>query len=170
MRGRHKRGSARPARPSRTAAVTRKLHKRLHTYRTFDAEQVGLNEKAPISGALQSPLTDSNRRPLLTMERFRSHWRAMANDCACLRASRIGVRPALCRTLPPRFSRSFPCMVDAGPGLRGTYDHRRVDTAGHCLQRPRPHGGDNVLVALVLDVPEPDLTPVENLLTPPSSA
>lgn len=28
------------------------------------------------------------------------------------------------------------------------------------------HGGDNLLVALVLDVPEPDLTPVENLLTP----
>jgi hypothetical protein len=28
------------------------------------------------------------------------------------------------------------------------------------------HGGDNLMVALVLDVPEPDLTPVENLLTP----
>ena len=54
-------------------------------------------------------------------------------------------------------------MVDAGSGLRCTYDHRRVDTAGHSVPG---HGGDNLLVALVLDVPEPDLTPVENLLTP----
>jgi hypothetical protein len=55
MRGRHKRGSARPARPSRTAAATRKLHKRLHPDRTFDGEQVDLNEKAPISGAFAEP-------------------------------------------------------------------------------------------------------------------
>jgi galactokinase len=31
-------------------ARTRKLHKRLHTRRTFDSEQVGLNEKAPTRG------------------------------------------------------------------------------------------------------------------------
>jgi hypothetical protein len=34
---------------------TRKLHERLHTHRTFDDEQVRLNEKAPISGAFAEP-------------------------------------------------------------------------------------------------------------------
>jgi len=33
---------------------TPELNERLHTHRTFDDEQVRLNEKAPISGALQS--------------------------------------------------------------------------------------------------------------------
>ena len=33
----------------------RKLHKRLHTQRTFDAEQIDLNEKAPISGGFADP-------------------------------------------------------------------------------------------------------------------
>ena len=33
----------------------RKLHKRLHTHRTFDAEQVDLNEKAPTCGAFAEP-------------------------------------------------------------------------------------------------------------------
>ena len=37
------------------AARTRKLDKRLHTQRTFDREQVDLNEKAPISGAFAEP-------------------------------------------------------------------------------------------------------------------
>jgi hypothetical protein len=41
----------------------RKLHKQLHTHRTVDEEQVALNEKAPRAALLQSPLTDSNRRP-----------------------------------------------------------------------------------------------------------
>jgi hypothetical protein len=39
------------------------FHKRLHTDHTFDTEQVVLNEKAPLCGALQSPLPDSNRGP-----------------------------------------------------------------------------------------------------------
>jgi hypothetical protein len=34
---------------------TRKLHKRLHTHRTFDAQQVELNEKAPTCGAFAEP-------------------------------------------------------------------------------------------------------------------
>jgi hypothetical protein len=55
MRGRHKRGSARPARPSRTAAATRKLHKRLHTHRTFESEQVGLNDKVVVSSTMKDP-------------------------------------------------------------------------------------------------------------------
>ena len=33
----------------------RKLHKRLHTHRTFDEEQVKLNEKAPTCGAFAEP-------------------------------------------------------------------------------------------------------------------
>jgi len=35
---------------------TRKLHKRLHTHCTFDAEQIGLNAKAPVSGAFAEAL------------------------------------------------------------------------------------------------------------------
>jgi hypothetical protein len=37
------------------AFATRKLHKRLHTHRTFDVEQVVLNEKAPTCGAFAEP-------------------------------------------------------------------------------------------------------------------
>src|SRR6266511_106977 len=65
MRGRHKRGSARPARTSRTAAATRKLHKRLHTHRTFDAEQVGLRS------ILAGPRTVS---PYAARLRFARRW------------------------------------------------------------------------------------------------
>jgi hypothetical protein len=36
-------------------SATPKLHERLHTRRTFDDEQVRLNEKAPISGAFAEP-------------------------------------------------------------------------------------------------------------------
>jgi hypothetical protein len=40
------------------------LHQELHTYRTFESEHVGPNEKAETCSALaESPLTDSNRRP-----------------------------------------------------------------------------------------------------------
>ncbi len=39
------------------------FHKRLHTLSTRLNRQVGLNGKAPGAGILQSPLTDSNRRP-----------------------------------------------------------------------------------------------------------
>src|SRR6266536_1385301 len=45
--------------------------KRLHTHRTFESEQVELNEKAQKrrrAVLLQSPLTDSNRRPPLYEE------------------------------------------------------------------------------------------------------
>ena len=34
---------------------TRKLHKRLHTHRTFDEEQILLNRKAPQCGAFAEP-------------------------------------------------------------------------------------------------------------------
>jgi hypothetical protein len=34
---------------------TRKLHERLHTHRTFDNEQVALNEKARTCGAFAEP-------------------------------------------------------------------------------------------------------------------
>src|SRR5436309_13079108 len=68
MTGRHKRGSACPARPSRTAAATRKLktapyppHVRRGATRP--------DEKAPIAALFQSPLTDSNRRPLPSVPR-----------------------------------------------------------------------------------------------------
>ena len=47
--------------PPKTKFSTRKLHKRLHTHCTIDDEQVNVNAKAPTYGALQSPLTDSNR-------------------------------------------------------------------------------------------------------------
>ena len=59
----------RPARSEVTTALSsaairaRKLHKRLHTHCTFDAEQVHLNAKAPFSGVFAEPLTDSNLRP-----------------------------------------------------------------------------------------------------------
>ena len=36
-------------------AATRKLHKRLHTHRTIDVEQVDLNEKAPTCGVFAEP-------------------------------------------------------------------------------------------------------------------
>jgi hypothetical protein len=36
-------------------SATRKLHKRLHTHRTFDPEQVDLNAKAPACGAFAEP-------------------------------------------------------------------------------------------------------------------
>ena len=39
----------------RSPSRTRKLHKRLHTHRTFNNEQVGLNEKAPTCGAFAEP-------------------------------------------------------------------------------------------------------------------
>jgi hypothetical protein len=42
---------------------TRKLHKRLHTHCTIDDVQVDLNAKPRRAALLQSPLTDSNRRP-----------------------------------------------------------------------------------------------------------
>jgi hypothetical protein len=50
-----------------------KLHKRLHTHCTLDLVQADWKKKARICGGLcrASPLTDSNRRPLLTMERLR---------------------------------------------------------------------------------------------------
>jgi hypothetical protein len=48
-------------------------------------------------------------------------------------------------------------MVDAGPGLRCTYDHR-VSTPPDTVFSVPGHSGDDLLVALVLDVPEPDLT------------
>ena len=35
--------------------LTRKLHKRLHIHRTFDEQQVDLNEKAPTCGAFAEP-------------------------------------------------------------------------------------------------------------------
>src|SRR5581483_9790665 len=50
-------------RAEEVASRARKLHKRLHTHRTHDEEQVVLNGKSPRAGILQSPLTDSNRRP-----------------------------------------------------------------------------------------------------------
>jgi hypothetical protein len=56
------------ARPSpQPVPVFNLAHKGLHTHRTFDDEQVDLNEKCRSAALLQSPLTDSNRRPLLTM-------------------------------------------------------------------------------------------------------
>jgi hypothetical protein len=38
-----------------TEFSTPKLHKRLHIHRTFDVEQVDLNEKAPTCGAFAEP-------------------------------------------------------------------------------------------------------------------
>jgi hypothetical protein len=40
---------------TKTRSSTRKLHKRLHTYRTFDEEQVDLNAKTPTCGAFAEP-------------------------------------------------------------------------------------------------------------------
>jgi hypothetical protein len=37
------------------AVTSVKLHQRLHTHRTFDREQVDLNEKAPTRGAFAEP-------------------------------------------------------------------------------------------------------------------
>src|SRR5439155_1303067 len=47
----------------RTAFSTRKLHKRLHPCPQRPSDRLNTYGKAPISGLLQSPLTDSNRRP-----------------------------------------------------------------------------------------------------------
>src|SRR4029450_4124812 len=49
-------------------SATPELHERLHTRRTFDDEQVRLNEKAPISGGFAEPLPDQTGAPLLTTE------------------------------------------------------------------------------------------------------
>jgi hypothetical protein len=42
-------------RAPRRYSRARELHKRLHIYRTFDDEQVVLNEKAPTCGAFAEP-------------------------------------------------------------------------------------------------------------------
>jgi hypothetical protein len=55
MRGRHKRGFRASGEAITNGRGDAKAPKRLHTHRTFDAEQVGLNEKAPISGAFAEP-------------------------------------------------------------------------------------------------------------------
>jgi hypothetical protein len=51
----HKRGAGRDR-------SSRELHKRLHTRRTFDGEELLLERKSQRAAFLQSPLTDSNRR------------------------------------------------------------------------------------------------------------
>jgi hypothetical protein len=55
--------SPRIAATLRAELRARKLHKQLHTHRTFGAEQVDLNEKLPTCRAFAEPSTDSNRRP-----------------------------------------------------------------------------------------------------------
>jgi hypothetical protein len=57
--------------PLRKAFGDLKTPKRLHTYRTLLIVQVRAKQKALCCWALQSPLTDSNRRPFLTMEFLR---------------------------------------------------------------------------------------------------
>jgi len=49
--------------------ATRRLHKPLHTHRTFDTEQVVQNDKAPISGALAKPSDGLEPSTLPTGER-----------------------------------------------------------------------------------------------------
>jgi hypothetical protein len=56
-------------------------------------------------------------------------------------------------------------MVDAGPDF-DVPTIIALSTPPDTVFSVPGHGGDNLLVALVLDVPEPDLAPVENLLTP----
>jgi hypothetical protein len=104
--GPYKRGSARPARPSRTAAATRKLHKRLHTYRTFDAEQVGLNEKAPISGAFAGPSDGLETvDPLLPHGTSEGYWwQPVATDFPCFRGFGAIRFATDCHRLQPRGS------------------------------------------------------------------
>jgi hypothetical protein len=48
---------------SKADSSTRKLHFKLHTHRTLGVEQLDPKEKAPRGALLQSPLSDSNRRP-----------------------------------------------------------------------------------------------------------
>jgi hypothetical protein len=43
---------------------------------------------------------------------------------------------------------------------------RVTDVPDTVFSVPGPNG-ENLLVSLVLDVPDPDLSPIENLLTPP---
>jgi hypothetical protein len=51
----------------------------------MDDEQVDLNAKAPTCGVLQSPLMDSNRRPLLTISpgAFAPHRRLLRSLHKC---------------------------------------------------------------------------------------
>ena len=44
------------------------FHKRLHTHRKLSIVQVDRKGKSRFTGLLRSPLTDSNRRPLLTID------------------------------------------------------------------------------------------------------
>jgi hypothetical protein len=64
---------ARPGRYSRA----RELHKQLHTHRTFDEEQVAVNEKAPTCGAFAKP---SDGLEPSTPSAAADVWRAWAND------------------------------------------------------------------------------------------
>jgi hypothetical protein len=52
-----------PSTPDGTAFSTRKLHKRLHPCPQGPSDRLNTYEKAIFAGILQSPLTDSNRRP-----------------------------------------------------------------------------------------------------------
>ena len=67
--------------------------------RSFPLKLVDLNTKAPTGGALQSPLTDSNRRP--------PPYHALRNDCrgvatGCGSACLSGFRGcSICHRLPP---------------------------------------------------------------------
>jgi hypothetical protein len=93
------------------------------------------------------------------------HSETEANDCACLYDSRGGACPALCRPCPRVFPDPFHAWSTPGRDL----DVPTIiagSTPPETVFSVPGHGGDNLLVALVLDVPEPDLTPVENLLTP----
>jgi len=64
-------------------ATKGKLHKRLHTHRMFDEEQVGLNEKAPTCGAFAEPSDGLEpSTPSLPFRCARNYLQSRARDSA----------------------------------------------------------------------------------------
>jgi hypothetical protein len=85
-----------------TDLTNRKLHKRLHTHRKINQEQVDLNDKVQISGPSDGTRTVD---PLLPWNVSGNWWQPMATDLACfLRVSRPSDLPLIatgCNHGPP---------------------------------------------------------------------
>src|SRR5438034_9252380 len=85
----------------------RELHKRLHTHRTFDGEQVSLNEKAPTCGAFAEPSDglEPSTPSLPSQATGGSRWQRISLISAVYGRRRFA---ADCHPLQPRGSRKAP--------------------------------------------------------------
>ena len=86
---------SRAVRLPRTGPPTRKLHKRLHTYRTLESAQVDRNEKAPTCGVFAEPSDGLEpSTPSLPFDGSGNARQPRASDSACFRPVR---GRAICR-------------------------------------------------------------------------